>query len=690
MLIFVSFYIKIEYKNNKMKRIVIITFMVLLTINLSAQKKGKDTTLFTYGPKKVSLKEFDRGFSKNEKPGTKHTAKEVDEYLELYKKFKLKVQDAYDSGIDTTEGFKSELATYRKQIAKPYLTDRMVNDRLVNEAYERLKYEVRASHILIFLNPDASAPDSIKALAKINDLRDQIVSGKLTFENAAETFSEDPSARDNKGDLGYFSAFQMIYSFENQAFSTPVDQVSKAFRTEFGYHIIKVFDKRESKGDITVKHILLQTNPEPSAEELAEVKAKVDEVYKKLKVGEKFEILVNQYSEDVQTAMSGGEIPSFSMTNSRMPENFKTTAFGLQNDGDYSAPIQTQSGFHIIKRVSLKPVSSLKDMRSTILNKISRDGRQYRNTLAVFNKAKKIYKVKDNANNLAKYMSQIDSSLLNAQYQFRPKNMAQKDFDALAKNPLFTLGSKSKSFTVAEFGKYLTSFERPFDSKALSSLINKQYEAFKMNSVMDYYENDLENTNDTFAALYKEYKEGILLFTLTDKKVWTKSVEDTIGLKNFYQKNMENYKYKDRYDATIFRCANKAVADGVKRDLDAGLIIDSISKRANKTSPLNLASTITNKFEKGDNAYADMLFETGKTDTKYLIFEDAKNPGGFIVIQIHKFILAGKKSLNEARGPITSDYQNYLEKEWLDGLAKKYPIILNTAIFNIFKNRMAK
>jgi peptidyl-prolyl cis-trans isomerase SurA len=673
-----------------MKRLVIIAFTVLVSVNLSAQKKGKDTTLFTYGSKKVSLKEFERGFSKNEKPGAKHTAKEVDEYLELYKKFKLKVQDAYDMGLDTTEGFKNELATYRKQIAKPYLTDRMVNDQLVNEAYDRLKYEVRASHILIFLNPDASAADSVDALVKINGIRDQIVSGKLTFENAAETFSEDPSAKDNKGDLGNFTAFQMIYSFENQAFNTPVGQVSKPFRTEFGYHIIKVFDKKESQGEMTVKHILLQTNPEPSAEEVSEIKLKVDEVYKKLKAGEKFETLVNQYSEDAQTSMTGGEIPAFSMTNQRLPEIFKVAAFALKNDGDYSDPIQTQAGFHIIKRINLKPIAPLKDMRSTILNKISRDGRQYRNTLAVYNKAQKFYKVKDNTKDLAKYITQIDSSLLRGEYQFRPKNMAQKDFNKLSKKPLFTLSNRGKYFTVSDFGKYLTTFDKPFESKALGSVINKQYEAFKMSTIMDYYENDLENTNDTFAALFKEYKEGILLFTLTDKKVWTKSVEDTTGLKSFYQKNMENYKYKDRYDATIFRCANKAIADAVKKDLDAGLIIDSITKRANKNNPLNLASPITNKFEKGDNMYADMLFETGKTDTKYLIFEDMKTPGGFVVIQIHKFILAGNKSLNEARGPITSDYQNFLEKEWLDGLAIKYPIIVNTAFYNIFKNRMVK
>jgi len=207
---------------------------------------------------------------------------------------------------------------------------------------------------------------------------------------------------------------------------------------------------------------------------------------------------------------------------------------------------------------------------------------------------------------------------------------------------------------------------------------------------MEFYENDLENNNDTFAALFKEYKEGILLFTLTDKKVWTKSVEDTTGLKIFYEQNKSKYNFKDRYDATIFRCANKSVADGVKRDLDAGIVIDSIIKKNNKINPLNLATPTTGKFEKGDNSFADMIFETGKTDNKYIIFEDMKAAGGFVVIQIHQYLPAAPKTLNDARGPITSDYQNNLEKQWLDGLMIKYPVNVNTTFYNIFKNRMVR
>jgi peptidyl-prolyl cis-trans isomerase SurA len=206
--------------------------------------------------------------------------------------------------------------------------------------------------------------------------------------------------------------------------------------------------------------------------------------------------------------------------------------------------------------------------------------------------------------------------------------------------------------------------------------------------VMDFYEQDLDNTSEKFAALYKEYKEGILLFTLTDKKVWSKSVEDTVGLKNFYDQNAEKYYFKDRFDATIYRCATKSVAEELKKDLENSITIDSITRKFNRINPLNVANPITGKFEQGANSYADNLFVNTMNTAKYRIVEDPKIPGGYAVIQVHKFIPAGKKTLNEARGMIMSDYQTYLEKAWLNELMQKYPIVVDNAAYASIKKRM--
>ncbi len=679
-----------------MKRIVLLVVLLQLTSFLQAGKNPKDTTLFTYGNKKVTTREFYKGFNKNKHKDSITRAAEVDEYLELYKKFKLKVQDAYDQGLDTTASFKTELASYRKQIAKPYMTVKVVNDQLVNEAYERMKYEVKASHILVFARPDASPEDTLKAYNKLNQVRQDIESGKITFEQAALTYSEDPSAADNQGSLGYFTAFQMIYEFENQAFNTPVGQVSKVFKTEFGYHIVKVFDKRASKGEITVRHILIQTNPNPSQEETAEAEAKINEVYKKLQAGERFITLVQQYSEDASTVLKNGEMAPFTMTNVRLYDNYKTAAFSLQADGDYSKPLQTPAGFYILQRVSLKQVPAIEEVKQTLLSKIGRDSRQYRNTKALYEKAKKIYKFKENVAYKQVIFSAVDSSLLKGEFKFDSSSLKNKKH--IYKTKLFsfkysTMVKKKKKtrdsiVSMGDFARWLSEVQKPSSSRALSSVTHNYYEAFRMQSLMDYYENDLENINDTFAALYKEYKEGILLFTLTTTKVWNKSVEDSVGLKKFYAQNADKYVFKDRYEATIFRCANRTIAESVKRDLELGLTIDSIMRKTNRSNALNVSTPSTGKYELGNNMYANFLFETGKTDIKYLIVEDPKVKGGFVVIQVHKFLTAGKKTLNEARGSIMSDYQNYLEKEWIDSLMQKYPIVVNEEAYKAVKAQM--
>ena len=668
-----------------MKRFVLLTFLLGLAVLAQAGKTPKDTTLFTYGNKKVTTREFYRGFTKNKHKDSVTRPSEVDEYLELYKKFRLKVQDAYDMGLDTTEGFKTELATYRKQIAKQFLMDTAVNEKLVHEAYDRMKYEIKASHILIFARPDAAPADTLAAYKKILDIKRKIDADSITFENAALNYSEDPSAGENSGNLGYFTAFQMIYEFESQAYNTPIGKVSKVFRTEFGYHIVKVYDKRNSKGEVTVKQIKIELNPHPSSEEIAEAQAKINEVYKKLQNGEQFNILVQQYSEDASSVLKNGELPPFTMTSVRYPENFKYTAFSLANNGDFSEPVQTASGFHILQRVRLKPLDSLHKIKNSIISKISRDSRQYRNTLAVYNKAKAMYKFKENgkyADLLKKY---VDSSLLQGEFD---SDTARKKAAKLAATPLFTLTKVKKVYTLDSFAKWLSKVQKPSSSLALSGITMNYYEGYRLQMVMDFYEQDLDNTSEKFASLYKEYKEGILLFTLTDKKVWSKSVEDTVGLKSFYEQNADKYYFKDRFDATIYRCANKTVADDLKKDLENGITIDSITRKFNRINPLNVANPLTGKFEQGANVYGDYLFVNTANTAKYRIVEDPKIPGGYAVIQVHKFIPAGKKTLNEARGTIMSDYQTYLEKAWLNELMQKYPIVVDNAAFAAIKQKM--
>jgi peptidyl-prolyl cis-trans isomerase SurA len=678
-----------------MRRFVLLILLLQPAFFIFAGKQPKDTTLFTYGNYKVNTREFYKGFTKNKHKDSSVTAAEVDEYLELYKKFKLKVQDAYDQGLDTTSAFKTELATYRKQIARQYLKDTHVNRQLVHEAYERMKYEVKASHILIKSRSDAAPSDTLAAYNKMLEIRKEIESGAITFENAALKYSEDPSAPDNQGNLGYFTVFQMIYEFENFAYSTPVNQVSVVFRTEFGYHILKVYDKRPSKGEISVRQIKIELNPNPSAEEIQESEAKIMEVFKKLQNGEKFTTLVQQYSEDAGSVLKNGELPAFTMTSIRYPENFKNTAFALSNDGDYSQPFQTAQGFHILQRIALKPIDSLKKLENSLLTKINRDSRQYRNTLAVYERAKKIYAFKENKKYLKLLTDGIDTNFLIG--SFNAENARKKD-TVLFKKVLFTIKpvTKDKSkkakinFTLNDFAKWLQEVQKPSQSRSMSSILDKYYEVYRIQTIMEYYEADLENINESFASIYKEYKEGILLFSLTEKKVWSKSVDDTTGIKEFYNKNSEKYMFKDRYEASIFRCSSKTIAESLKADLEAGIVMDSIMKKYNRLNPLNISNPVTGKFEQGNNFYANYLFTPNYTGQKYMIIEDPKSSGGYVLIQVHKFMASGRKTLSEARGAVMTDYQNFLEKEWIQSLMTKYPVTVNKESYEYIRSKMIK
>lgn len=667
-----------------MNKIVIIACVLFSALSAFSQAKkpvppAKDPVIFTYGKNKVLLSEFEKGlFKNNHIQKDKPTPEKVDEYLELYKKFKLKVQDAYDMGMDTTDSYRKEMSTYRKQLAKPYLTDKAVTDQLVEEAYERMKYEFNSTHILILVNPDDAPADTLAAFKKISNIRKEIMDGTIDFANAAVNYSEDPSAKDNKGELGYFTVFQLVYPYESMAYNIPVNQVSPIFRTDYGYHIIKVLDRRPAKGEMRASQIMLQINPTPLPGEEEDVKKKIDEIYKKIQAGEKFEDLVVRFSDDQSAVRTKGEMNPFTMT-SRLPQEFKDAAFALSKNGDVSAPVKTSFGWHIIKRIELKPIGEFNDLKNSISTKISRDSRSQKNTIAVVNEVKKQYQFKEIPASLSGFIAQSDSNVLQGTYSYKT---AKND-----KTPLFFLDKKP--YTYFDFGTYLSQNNTQTESKSVEAVVKNKYKEFVEQTILGYYEKNLEKTKPAFASLYKEYKEGILLFNLTNQKVWAKSIEDTTGLKNYYDQNKEKYKWSDRYDATIFNCSDKAVAESVSKYIEKGFSVDSILKLVNASNPLN-ATAKHGKFEKGDNDYADKLFEGNYKDSKSIMFNDTKAPTNYIVVAIYKFIPAGYKQLEEARGPIASDYQEKLETEWIKSLMKKYPVVVNQKTLADFKARVAQ
>ena len=345
----------------------ILILLITFVLPTNAQHK-KDKVLLTIDDQPVYTSEFLRVYNKNKDVVSEENKKDITEYLDLFINYKLKLKDAKELKLDTVKSYLNEFNKYKKQLIEPYLKDRAVTDKLVKEAYNRLKKEVKASHILVLVKPNASPSDTLKAYNKVLKAREEILAG-ADFAKVAKKQSEDPSAKQNGGDLGYFSAFSMVYPFETAAFTTPVGQISMPFRTRFGYHIVKVYDVRDSKGEIKVAHIMIRDKKNDNAYAANQI----NDIYNKYKQGEKFELLAKKYSDDKSSAVKGGVIRRFSQ--GRMIQPFADISFALEKVGDVSKPFKTKFGWHIVKLIAKYPVASFDKMKDELTKKVEKGER---------------------------------------------------------------------------------------------------------------------------------------------------------------------------------------------------------------------------------------------------------------------------------------------------------------------------
>lgn len=648
-------------------------FIGLLTALIStsgvlAQKGGP--VIFTVGNDTVYGAEFERVFSKNSKPGKGAPAMdELEEYLQLYIKFKLKVKEAYAMGMDTNQAFIQELAGYRKQLAVPYLTDKEVTDKLMAEAYERMKTEVRASHIMVRLSPDASPKDTLAAWKKINQWRDKIIKDGMPFDTVAYQLSEDESARFNFGDLGYFSSFAMIYAFENMAYTTPVGDVSLPFRTQFGYHILTVKDKRKSRGDVRCAHIMIRFNNDS---EIETAKTRIDGIYKKLKSGEEFNTLVQQFSEDFSTKSRNGELNWFNSTANNIPATFRETAFTLKNPGDYSEPVKSDFGWHIIKLVEKKDLASFDELKESIKYKVQKDQRSEKNKEVVLVRIKKENNFTENPKALAQYITLADSGI--TQNGWIPADKLSKQNTAV----LFSIGGKN--YTYADFNQYIKANAGSKTSAGKEGAIRSYYTEFVNKSNFDFEDASLETKYPEFSYLMQEYRDGILLFELTDKMVWSKSVEDTAGLNKFFQANRDKYMWGERAELQQFTCKDEKVAAKARKMILKGTAASNVLSKLNAKDP-NAVKMTEKLIEKGDKAFSQIEWKTG-------IQEMPSADQSVNFINISKIRNPERKALHETLGIATTDYQTLLENEWIASLQQKYPVIVNpNGLEQIFKSK---
>ncbi|OGX86545.1 peptidylprolyl isomerase [Hymenobacter lapidarius] len=511
----------------------------------------------TLGNYAVPANEFAYVYRKNNSSAPDYgTRQSVAEYLELYTNFRLKVLEAEQRGLDTTQAFKRELDGYRQQLAQPYLTEKSVTDQLVREAYDRMSQEVSASHILIRVAPDATPQDTLSAYQKLENIRREVAGG-ADFDQMARTQSEDPSARENAGKLGYFTAMQMVYPFESAAYKTPVGEVSAPIRTRFGYHIIKVNDKRAAQGEIKVAHLMIRMNANAPKSDSLTAKKKVDELASRLKKGESWDKLVAQFSEDAGSAANGGELPPFGT--GRMIPSFEEVAFKLQKPGDISAPVQTPYGWHVIKLIERQPVAKFADVEATLKSKVAKDSRSELNKAAFLKRIRRENQFTEVAAAKTYAFSKADTALVAGRFRYAAPADVKAGKTPSDSSPLFTI--KGKPYLVKDFLAYAQQNQRPRTGAQPAFAMQQLYDQYVEESLTEFEKNSLETKYEDYRMLVKEYRDGILLFQLMDEKVWSKAIEDTVGLKKYFAENQAKYQWDQRVQGTVVSAATPALRD---------------------------------------------------------------------------------------------------------------------------------
>ena len=651
-----------------MKKNLLIVFGILLSIGVRAQQ---DPILMEIDGKPVTKSEFLQIYLKNNTE-PKYDKAALDEYMQLFVKFKLKVAEAEALGYDTIPKLSKELEGYRKQLALPYLVDAAKNEELVKEAYDRTKTEVRASHILIRIESNAAPADTLAAYNRIIGLKKRIEKGEdFAAVAKGKNGSEDPSAVNNGGDLGYFNAFQMVYPFEDKAYNTATGTVSDPFRTRFGYHIIKVTDRRPARGTIKAAHIMVAVPKTATEEEFKNAEKKINEIYSKLSAGAKFEEMAKEFSDDPSSNQKGGELPPFGTgSTTRMVPSFEDAAFSLKNNGDYSMPVRTDYGYHIIKKLEWNDVKSFDDMKKELTNKVNRDERSKKTQDSFVLKLKKDYKYQDKSKKNVKWFVQN----LDTNYYVGKWNA-----DALKSDkPLFTLDGQK--FGQQDFATFLENNYRAVRKDENSATVKSQFKNWEKEAILGYEETKLEGKYPDFKALITEYHDGILLYEVMSDKVWNKAMKDTVGLKEYFEQNRSKYMWGNRIDAIVYECLNQQIADQVtkmiKNDtINSKHVLDLI----NKESELNLRVR-TNKFDTEQTSFLKDQNLTIGINKSYMF------DGKVYVVKVNEKLAPKNKEFSEAKGATTSDYQNYLEKTWLEELNKKHAVkIYDTVLYSVGK-----
>lgn len=643
-----------------MKLFIFILFVLGLVSSAVSQ------TLFTYGKEAVSKEEFLRAFEKNNIASTGSSReKDIRNYLELYTRFKLKVKEAYAMQLDTIVGQQSDVLTFRKQIEEPYMTDNVELKRLTDEAFERSQKDIRLAHIFIpyrmefISNPLAHLPltsaDSLLALKRANEAYEKIMKGE-DFGNVAIAYSADPSAVSSKGDIGFITVFTLPYNLENVAYSLLPGKVSAPFRSSAGYHIFKNLEERPAIGTMKVSQILIAFDPNGSPANKAYAKKLADSLYGLLARGAAFNKMAVKYSYDKLTNVAGGLMPPVGV--GMYEKTFEDAVFSLKKNGELSRPFETQNGFHIVKRLEYSPVlKNAKDAYSSIKSAVDKDKRSNLARKSFENKVKEITGMKKTNFNFSDLWKYTDSSI-------RKGALSTPTLNA---NSVLLEFPKEK-FTISDWLRFASG------SPLLTSAEKypEAWEEFETGKAIEYYRRHLDEYSPEFSAQFKEFMEGNLLFEIMERKIWSVSSADTIGLKEYYTQHKASYVWPKSADAIIFNAADSMVAVKNKKLITGKPA--SWKKLVDASNGAALADS--GRLEWSQVPARSEAIKAGLI-TPVLVNEDRTASFTYV---IKVYLQPTPRSFNDARGIVMNDYQQEMESKWIGDLKKKYPVVVDQTV----------
>jgi peptidyl-prolyl cis-trans isomerase SurA len=629
---------------------------ILFFLLMVAATGSQAQTLFTYGTNKVDKKEFWRAFSKNNNGATDE--KSIREYLDLFVRFKLKVQAAKDAKLDTLPNIQNDIAAFRAQIIDQYMRNQGSNKELVAEAIDRSASELEVAHLFVGYDNDTA-----KAKATIDKAYAQLQTG-ADFSATSKTFSTNEYVKSTSGYIGYVSVFSLPYDMENAIYATATGGYTKPVAGKSGYHIFKVMAKRPSAGKMKAAQILVAIPANASQEEIAAARTKAEMIYGLAKKGDAFDKLAQTYSDDKLSFQNGGELPEFGFT--KYDAAFSKAAFGLQKNSDISTPVQTVSGFHIIKRLELNP--AVVDKNDPALVQEFSD------------------KVNTDARINVAIAKQKELMLKNSKYKALPYNenelwiitdtvLKAKKYAAIYKanqqKPLFQLGTKV--IAVTDWLKSVKSLQTANYSPQRVEY-KELMKQFIFSTSEQYYKDRLETTNEEVGFQIKEFREGSMLFEIMERKIWSVAPADSAGLVTFYNRNKQKYTWQPSVNAIVFNCADTAVANRALAMM--------------KKEPLKWKDHMDHL---GGTALADSSrFELNQlpvpegaklTAGQYTPIVTNPNDGSSSFCYILKvYDSKDQRSYDEAKGLVINDYQMDMEEKWINQLKKKYPVKVNEAV----------